>query len=284
MSTTYVFPRRASTLPVLQRALTANPGDATARFLLGALYLSAGIADRAAAEWEKARRLKPEIPGLHRNLGLTLLHALGQTEGARAVFAEGIRADPDNAEVYQGLDQALGLLGRPAEERVRALEAYPHQDRLPGALVFKRVLALVEAGRTEDAEGLFAGRFFAREEFGTNVRQVWVEVEVQKARALARRQDCEGARHVTEGLGREVPGLPFTKDGLEPFAHGARTQYLVGQLLETCGDVAAARTHWEKAAAAPDAYPQANLAFAHAAARRLGRPDRKSTRLNSSHG
>jgi tetratricopeptide (TPR) repeat protein len=270
MPTTYVFPQRAWTLPVLQRAVASNPGDATAHFLLGSLYLSGGIADRAAAEWEEARRLNPTIPGLHRNLGLTLLHALGQAEAAGQVFAEGTNADPDNAEVYQGLDQVLGLLGRPAEERVRALEAYPHPDSLPGALVFKRALALVEAGRFEDAERLFTGRFFAREEFGTNVRQVWVEVEVQKALALARRGQCDRARELTDGLGREVPGLAFTRDGLEPFTQAARTQYLLGQLFDTCGDATAARAAWDKAVAAPDAYPQPNLAFAHLAARRLG--------------
>ena len=186
---------------------------------------------------------------------------------------KGSDKDPDNAEVYQGLDQVLGLLGRPAGERVRALEAYPRQDRLPGALVFKRALALVEAGRIPEAEALFGGRFFAREEFGTNVRQVWVEVEVQKARALARGGDCASARSVTESVGREVSGLAFTQAGLEPFAEGARTQYLIGDVLAACGDAAGARVRWDKAAAASDAYPQANLAFAHRAAARLGRAD-----------
>ncbi|HVQ30510.1 MAG TPA: tetratricopeptide repeat protein, partial [Vicinamibacteria bacterium] len=281
LPTTYVFPQRAWSLPVLQRAITVNPRDATAHFLLGSLYLSGGIADRAVREWQEARRLKPAIPGLHRNLGLTLLHGLGQVEGAREVFAEGIEKDPDNAEVYQGLDQVLGLLGRPASERVRALEAYPRQDPLPGALVFKRALALVEAGRIPEAEALFGGRFFAREEFGTNVRQVWVEVEVQKARALARGGDCASARSVTESIGREVSGLGFTQAGLEPFAEGARTHYLIGDVLAACGDAAGARVRWEKAAAASDAYPQANLAFAHRAAARLDRPDTVRPRVEA---
>ena len=166
---------------------------------------------------------------------------------------------------------------------MQALEAYPYPDRLPGPLVFKRALALVEAGRFEDAERLFAGRFFAREEFGTNVRQVWVEVELQKALALAQHQECAPARELAEDLGRERPGLPFTKDGLEAFTQGARMQYLIGQLFETCGDAEAARVHWEKAAAAVDAYPQPNVAFAHRAAKRLGggRPDAVRPRVEA---
>ena len=40
LSTRYVFPQRAETLPVLQRALVVDPKDATAHFLLGSLYAS----------------------------------------------------------------------------------------------------------------------------------------------------------------------------------------------------------------------------------------------------
>jgi tetratricopeptide (TPR) repeat protein len=269
MSTVYVFPQRAGSLAVLRRAVEANPDDATAHFLLGSLYLSGGIADHAVAEWEKARALRPAIPTLHRNLGLTLLHALHEPERARAVLAEGIGVDRDNVEVYQALDQVLGLLGRPAEERVQALSSYPHRDRLPPSLVVKLALAFLEAGRIEDAEALFPGRFFPREEFGTNVRQVYVEVLAQRAVRAARTKDCATARRTVEELGREVPGLAFTRDGLGPFVDAPRTQLLAGDALDVCGDAAEARRHWEKAAAAGDVYPYPHLAFAHDAAERL---------------
>jgi tetratricopeptide (TPR) repeat protein len=269
MPTTYVFPRRAESLAVLRRAVEANPDDATAHFLLGSLYLSGGIADRAVAEWERARQIRPAIPTLHRNLGLTLLHALREPERAKGVLLEGITVDRDNVEVYQALDQVLGLLGRPAAERVRALEAYPHPESLPPSLVFKLALAFLEAGRVPDAERLFPGRFFPREEFGTNIRQVYLEVETQKALGEARRKDCGAARRTVDGLGREVPGLAFTKDGLAPFVDAARTQYLIGEVLDACGDAASARRHREKAASAADVYPYPHLAYAYRAAARL---------------
>jgi tetratricopeptide (TPR) repeat protein len=270
MATTYVFPQRAESFAVLRRAVEADPRDATAHFLLGALYLSGGIADRAVQEWEEARRSGTRIPVLHRNLGLTLLHALGEPERALTVLTEGARVDSTNVEIYQGLDQVLGLLGRSAAERVRALQAYPDPKALPGPLVLKEALALVEAGRGDEAETLFPGRFFAREEFGTNVRQVWVEIRVQKALALAHRKDCDAARQATDELGREQAGLAFTKDGLQPFVDGARTQYLVGEVLSACGDDVEARRHWEGAATAEDAYPQPHVAYAYRAARRVG--------------
>jgi len=281
LPTTYVFPQRAESLPVLRRALEVNPDDATAHFLLGSLYLSGGLADRAVREWQEARRLQPAIPVLHRDLGLTLLHALQQPERALEVLSEGTRMDPGNVEVYRALDQVLGLLGRPAEERVQALQAYPQPQKLPGSLVFKLALALVEAGRIQEAEALFPDRFFAREEFGTNVRQIYVEVLVQKARAQASRKDCGAARETIGGLGREVAGLEFTKDGLDVFVEAPRTQFTIGEILETCGDSAEARTRWQKASLALDAYPQPNVAYAYRAATRIGEADKVRPRVEA---
>src|SRR5207244_12541163 len=66
MPTTYVFPNRTESFSVLRRALDVNPQDATAHFLMGSLYLSAGETGPALEQWEAARRLKPAIPTLDR--------------------------------------------------------------------------------------------------------------------------------------------------------------------------------------------------------------------------
>jgi tetratricopeptide (TPR) repeat protein len=201
---------------------------------------------------------------------LTLLHAERQPERALDVLREGSRVDPENVEIYQALDQVLGLLGRPPAERVAAFDAFPRPEALPAALVFKRALALVETAKYDDARRLFPGRFFAREEFGTNPRQVWVEVKVQEALAFARKADCGRAREAIAGLGRAEPGVSFTKDGLSAFTDSPRIQFLVGEALAGCGDHAGAAVLWRKAAEASDSYPNPNLAFALRAADRLG--------------
>ena len=184
-STRYVFPNRPESLVVLRRAVEIEPEDATAHFLLGSLHLSGGRTDEALAEWAKARALDPRLPVLHRNIGFTLLYARGAAEEALRAFEEGMGADPTNVELYQGADQALSLLGRGPEERIAALRRYP-ETPLPSTLVYKLALALAEAGRFAEAEALFPGRFFPREEFGTNVRQVYLEVKLRQAFALAR--------------------------------------------------------------------------------------------------
>src|SRR5205807_109068 len=52
MLTDYVFPNRPESFAVLRRAITANPNDATAHFLLGSLYVSGGMSKQALEEWE----------------------------------------------------------------------------------------------------------------------------------------------------------------------------------------------------------------------------------------
>jgi tetratricopeptide (TPR) repeat protein len=268
MPTTYVFPQRAQTVAVLRTALADDPEDATAHDLLGSLELSSGRVAAAIEEWEHARRLDPGRPVLHRNLGLALLHD-GQLERARDVLEEGVGADPSNVEVYLALDQVLGLRGRPVGERVAALERYPDKSAMPPALVFKLALALVEAGRFDDAEALFPGRFFPREEFGTNPRQVYLEVRLQRALALARQGRRHDVTEIADHLGQAVADLPFTKDGMEAFLNGARVQYLLGEAFALAGDDGAARRHWQQAAAGHDSYPQADAAFVALAGRRL---------------
>src|SRR4029453_16761050 len=102
-----------------------------------------------------------------------------------------------------------------AAERVAALARHPDPRTMPPALVFKLALALVEDGRFDDAEKLFPGRFFPREEFGTNPRQVYVEVRLQRALALARQGHGDQVARIAAHLGDPVVELPFTKDGME---------------------------------------------------------------------
>ena len=171
------------------------------------------------------------MPVLHRNLGLALI-ADGQLERAREVLTEGVDADPSNVEVYLALDQVLSLLGRPAPERVAALERHPDPRAMPSALVFKLALALIEAERFDDAERLFPGRFFPREEFGTNPRQVYLEARLQRALALARagrREEALADRVPSRGR-RARAALHGERDG-RVRGRSPRVQYLMGELL-----------------------------------------------------
>ena len=182
-------------------------------------------------EWSKARKFGPGLPVLNASTGLALLHVKNDPEHALSAFRDGLQSDPTNIAIYLGIDQALSLLNRPARERVEALEKYPKLDAAPPGLIFELALNLAEAGDFERATSLFHNRFFAREEGGTNVRQVWIEVQLQRAIASAKEGHCDAALLTVQHLGSEVSGLDFTRDGLDPFVRSARTNYLLGRLM-----------------------------------------------------
>ena len=235
LSTAFVFPNTAEEYTVLRAALRANPSDATAHYLLGTFYFARGMTDPALSEWAEARKSGSGIPVLSASTGLAFLHVKNDSAQALAAFRDGLRSDPTNVAIYLGIDQALSLLNRPASERVEALEKYPNLDTAPPGLIFELILNLSEAGDFERATNLFRNRFFAREEGGTNVRQVWIEVQLQRALASAKNKHCDDALSIVQHLGTEVPGLAFTRDGLEPFLHSARTNYLLGSAYSACG-------------------------------------------------
>ena len=214
---TYVFPNRPEEFAVLGAALARDPRDASAHFLLGELAMAAGLYDSAIAEWRRAAAIRPAIPTLHRDLGYALLAAGRPAAEARAAFEVGVGRDSLNVGVYVGLDSTLVLLGATAVERARALDRFPVADSMPVLLVYRYARLLAEAGRLDDAERQFRGRFFPRREGGINPRQVWLEVRVRRAESLAAAGRCPEARRVADGLARPVPGLAFTRDGLEPF-------------------------------------------------------------------
>ena len=107
-------------------------------------------------------------------------------------------------------------------------------------MIFELILNLAEAGDFERATQLFHDRFFPREEGGTNVRQVWIEVQLLRVLALAKGGQCGKALTVARNLHSEVPGLAFTRDGLEPMRQSARTSYLIGTAFASCGQAAEA--------------------------------------------
>ena len=254
LSTSYVFPNTAEELRVLSTVARTNPQDVTAQYLLGTLHFSRGLTDSALEEWLLSHKSNAPIPVLDASLGLALLHAKHDAEHALSAFRDGLRSDATNVTVYLGADQALSLLAKPASERVQVLEKYPNLADAPSSLIFELILNLAEAGDFPRAESLFRNRFFPREEGGTNVRQVWVEVELQKMLASARGGHCADSLVVAEHLGATVPDLPFTQDGLEPILQTARTNYQLGAAYASCAkpEEAAKKFQLASAASAPD--------------------------------
>jgi tetratricopeptide (TPR) repeat protein len=252
LSMDYVFPSRAEDIEVLTAALKADPKDANAHYLLGTLYFSKGLTDQALLAWDRARKVNSQIPVLHASLGRALLHAKDDPQSALQVFQEGLRTDPHNITLYTGIDQALSILRRPPQERVAALQQYPDQANMPTSLLYELILNLAESGDFEKAASLFHNRFFQREEGGTNVRQVWLEVQIQRALSQAQNGRCSEALQIADHLAEPTPDLAFTHDGLQPFLRSARFNYLLGSVYKTCHSPDKARDRFTEAAEKSD--------------------------------
>ncbi len=265
-STAYVFPNTAESLEVLHAALRANPADATAHYLLGTFLFSRALVDPAISEWQSVSALKSSLPVLNADLGNALLRVKHDPAAALTAFEEGRSSDPRNPLIYSGMDQALSLLNRPAQDRVDALQGYPDSAHMPSELLYELALNRAEAGDFDGALALFKNRFFSREEGGTNVRQVWIEVRVEQILSDARAGQCDAALSSERTLGAPVTGVPFTADGLEPFLNDARTQYLLGKSDLRCAKKAQANDHFRAAASHKE---PSQIVWAHAAAANL---------------
>jgi tetratricopeptide (TPR) repeat protein len=268
LSTKYIFPSGAMTYSVLQSAAQANPQDASANYLLGTLQFSIGKTDAGLERWKQARLLNPKLPTVDVSIGLALLHIKEDVPGALSAFQASVINDPDNVGGYFGLDQSLSLLSRPSSDRVAALERYPDRAEMPTALVYELALNLAESGDYDTAESLFRNRFFLRAEGGTNVREVWTEVRLHRSLALARTGHCEAAQQIADRLGAAVPGLEFTRDGMQRILESPRTNYLLGEMQLSCGHEGLARERFERAASG-----MGEAAWAYMAARKSGHYD-----------
>jgi tetratricopeptide (TPR) repeat protein len=234
MPTTYVFPSRSDSFDVLKRAISVNPKDANAHALLGSLYMSGGMQDDAMTEWNAARELNPAIPALLRNMGYTVLYAKQPPERAIELFTEGTKFDPQNAEIYLGLEQALKDAGHSREERIAALQKFPGSNP-PATLIFQLARDLADAGRYDEAQKELATRFISLEEGGASQLDVYVEIKLKEARALAAKQECEQARTVIQHLSSDaVPHLSLTKDALALAMQSRRTQKEIAEAQAPC--------------------------------------------------
>jgi tetratricopeptide (TPR) repeat protein len=248
----YVFPNRADEFDWLEAALNNNGNNASAHLLLGNWYFAQGESALALEEWNRARTNNPALPALDASLGLALLHVAGKADSALDVFGEGIKNDSLNVTNYTGAVAATTLLGKPPADRAKILERYPRQKTMPTALVFELALSRAEAGDYDEAIGLFKDRFFGREEGGTNVRQVWVEVKLLQAQGLGRAGRCDEALEVMNNLASPVKGLAFTENGLTEILESARTNYLLGELSASCGQEKEAERRLERSYRATD--------------------------------
>ena len=89
----------------------ANPNDAEAWFLLGAIYGQVGAFAESEAACSRSLALRPDMPITLCNLGIAFRQQ-GKLEEALSVLRQAIKLKPDFAQAYNELGGALQLAGQ----------------------------------------------------------------------------------------------------------------------------------------------------------------------------
>ncbi len=246
LSPSLVFPSSETDRAVLEAALAANEKDATAHYLFGTLLFSKGQIDAGIAHWAQAKQLSPELHVVDADLGDAFLKLKGDPQRALASYRQGLQTDPDNANIYAGLDAAMSLTGVSAADRASALSQYPSADaaasKMPADLTYQLALTRAEAMQFEPALALFKNRFFPSEEGGITSGQVLFEIKLMQAIEWAKAKGCKAAEAF---LADERAEIKLNGDS-------ARDAVKLGRIAQSCGQATQARELFEKAAADAD--------------------------------
>jgi tetratricopeptide (TPR) repeat protein len=243
MDPAYVFPSTAEDLEVLRAAVEANAADANAHYLLGTLLFAKGEADAGIAHWQETKRLAPQMKIVAVDLGDAFLRLKSDPSQALVYFRQALQTDPENGEVYLGLDAAMSVVGLSADERAKTLALYPGADTpdssMPANLIYQLALTRAEANHFEQALTPFNGRFFPSEEGGVSSAQVQFEIQLLEGGSMAGKHECASARDFLAARMREFPAV----------GESARTDVLLARLGSACGIGEETRALLGKAAA-----------------------------------
>jgi len=254
LSTLYVFPNRAASLPVLKAAIAGNESDAVAHDLIGDLYFDSLQTGLAIAEWRRTLALKADLPALHRNLGRALLEVNNDPASALPVLLEGRRLDPENRDIVDALSRLRKAMpGAPDPgDTVLSSEA---AARVGDRLLVRSVLD------ADGVIGVFTSGAFAREKQPDAVRRAYIEAQLQQLLAQAHAGKCSDALGGLERVGDEDKRVPFTIYGFGSLMKAPHFQFYMGVVESICQDEKAAQKRWARISKANEAADSPEYVF-----------------------
>ena len=244
--TRYVFPNRWSSVAVLNSALKANPSDAHARLLLGRLLLNQLNVDEAEAQWQAARKINPALPELV-DLGRALSEV--RKNAALMPIKDSRKHEPEKPEPA-GRGRLSPLVTSPED-------------------VASAAMLEAAAGKADEAGSRFDPKVFTAEKQPDQIRQAWIEVQLQRLISMARNGRCPQAMDGLFQLGNEDTSLAFTLYGFDRHMKLAHFQYYAATIESDCHDEKSAKKRWTKVSRMTESLPSLEFVFPLLAAARL---------------
>ena len=289
----YEFPFQAELVPVLRRAIAANPSDARAPYYLGNLLFD-WQPDEAIALWEKSVTLDPAFPIAWRNLAQAYAHRAGADNQAKAIacLEKAVALPTADATHFAELDQLYETAATPVEKRLALLESHQaivvQKDEGLASLIALKTFA----GKTDEAIALLQRRTFSVWEGGTrfNTGEAWTDAH------LARGVQRLAAKRAADALADFEVALKFPPnlragERLGGISRNAELAYWIGCAHDALGHADQAKQTWTESAEASTAPPaggrgggrggfggalaiRATRYYPALALRKLGQPDR----------
>ena len=156
----YSFPSRLEEMLTLELAMSANPSDSRAPYLLGNMLYDRRRHEEAIAQWEAAAKRDPEFPTNWRNLGIAYFNVRGDAGKALDAFDRAHSADPYDARILYERDQLWKRVGKSPEERLASLQSRAELVSLRHDLTVEMATLLSQTGEPESALQLLTSRVF----------------------------------------------------------------------------------------------------------------------------
>jgi len=237
----YCYPFRQETFPVLEWALSENPDDALAHYLLGNLLNKCNRSQEAAAHWERSVMLDPLNVVAQRNLG-QVYYEKGDLHKAKTAYQAAIKADPSAGKAIVELGLINWELKIPFHEQIALFEDHIDVVLENNQAVSQLILLYILTGKNYEALQLLNGTHFNSWEGKYGIHQLWVQGNIKQGDVEFEEGNYEEAlRYYEQSL--------LYPDNLEvaeqPYTIHARKKYKIGITLEALGRKEQARKYYE---------------------------------------
>jgi tetratricopeptide (TPR) repeat protein len=241
-----VFPFQWELMPVLSRAMAADPHDARAPYYLGDLLYDNQPED-ALKLWQQSVAQDPAFPLAHRNLALAYAHRKSGKDPQRAIAElELAVAGPQKyARHFTELDELYAAQKVSPEKRLALLEQNDRIVAMRDDALSREIGLKVFCGKYDEAIQLMTGRKFSVWEGGElAVADHWLDAHLLRGRQ--RLQAGETALALADfAAAKAIPeNLPTERE----LGRDAELAWWLGVGYETAGNPAKAKESWEQAA------------------------------------
>jgi tetratricopeptide (TPR) repeat protein len=251
----YVFPFRLELIPILRRAIAANPRDARAPYYLGNLLFDWQPVE-ATTLWERSADLDPTFPIVWRNLALSYSYSGEEMAKAIENLEKSVALSDAYPEHFFELDQLYAASGLPVARRLALLES--HQAALANDdECLARIITLKTfAGKPDEAIELLQGHTFNIWEGGTkfDTGAMWTDAVLARGRTNLAAGNARSALtdfEVALIFPANLRATPWEGAG----TRGIEVGYWVGLAHQALGDMTRATRAWQDAASAPPPRP-----------------------------